>query len=104
MKEICNQAIYHIPLAPCTGEEGVYRVTQEYYEADAETLRGYVASLLQELNETRSGIWRPVKPGEIKVYGEIPGQHYVLRGDYPDEPPVMVAFISRDRSMKHGSE
>ena len=87
--------IYHVPLAPCGGDNG-YRTTHEYYEADADTLKGYMANLLTELNDG-SGAWRPVKAEEIKVYGHIPAPYYVLCGEYPDEPPIMVAFMSKEK-------
>lgn len=92
-----KQAVYHIPLVPCSGEDGGYKVTKEYYEADTDSLHGYMSDLLEELNDGSDGAWRPVNAGEITVYGSIPAPFYVLCGEYPEEPPIMIAFISKPK-------
>ena len=85
--------IYHIPLIPATDRDNRYRLSREHYEADADTLHDYIDALLPDLNDGSDGTWRLLAPGEIQIEGiEIP--HCVLRGDYPGEPPIMVAFYA----------
>ena len=88
-------SIFHIPLVPISGDEGTYRASHEYYEADAEDLREYVQDLLAELNETGDGVWRPVRSGDVHVVGLTASECYVIRGEYPGEPPMLVAYIAK---------
>ena len=85
--------IYHIPLIPATDMANGYRLSREHYEADADSLHDYIDALLLDLNDGSDGTWRIVSPHEIRIDGFEIG-HCVLRGDYPGEPPIMVAFYA----------
>ncbi len=86
--------IYHTPMLPCTDDDTVYRPTREYYEGEADTLEGYLVPLLAELNAS-GGTWRPMKAGEVKIYGKIEPPFCILRGEYPEEPPYLVAYFGK---------
>ena len=90
--------IYHAPLIPAAEAENGYRITNEHYEADADTLRGYINDLLPDLNACGDGTWRLVHPDEIQLFADLEITYCVLRGDYPGEAPILVAFYAREKS------
>ncbi len=86
--------IYHTPLLPYSDNDIGYRPTHEYCEGEADTLQDYIISLLPELN-AGGGTWRLATAAEVKIYGQLPRPFIVLRGEYPGELPIMVAYYGK---------
>lgn len=76
--------IYHTPLVSASSNGKCYLPSVYYYEAEADSLENYVNEfVVDDRWEVAEG---------VEVNNLPPGPAVIVRGQFPGEPPIMVAF------------
>lgn len=84
--------IYHTRLDPASSDGQCFLPSIYYYEGEVDSLEDYVNEFVADDR------WKVVEG--VVVNNLPPGPTIIIRGQYPDEPPILAAFTAEPRATE----